>query len=93
MKTISNSNIKEMKAQMKAINEILKGVSEDDMVLDSARSNYTYDQAMSRNRERFFDLMRQINEMAETAANIYNHYTVGCEKWMTAGASYQMETL
>ena len=46
---------------------------------------------MARNRERFYDLMRQINEMAETAANLYNQYTVGCEKWMTAQATYEIE--
>lgn len=93
MKTISNNETKTIKAQMKSIREILKSVEEDDMVLDNASNNYTYDNAMGRNRERFYDLMRQINGMAETAANLYNHYTTGSEKWMTAQATYQVETI
>ena len=91
MKTTANHNVKAMKEQMKAINAILSEVREDDTVLDTARNNYTFDNAMARNRERFYDLMRQINEMAETAANLYNQYPVGCEKWMTAQATYEIE--
>ena len=91
MKTTANHNVKELKDSMKAINEILKAVREDDQVLDQTYSNYTYDNAMARNRKRFFDLMSQINEMAETAANLYNQYTVGCDSWMTAQATYKME--
>ena len=91
MKITTNNNVKAMKEQMKAINAILSEVREDDTVLDTARNNYTFDNAMARNRERFYDLMRQINEMAETAANLYNQYTVGCEKWMTAQATYEIE--
>lgn len=93
MKTTANHNVKAMKEQMKAINAILAEVRKDDTVLDTARNNYTYDNAMARNRERFFDLMRQINEMAETAANLYNYYKVGCEKWMTAQATYEIENV
>ena len=93
MKTTANHNVKELKDSMKAINEILKAVREDDHVLDQTYSNYTYDNAMARNRKRFFDLMKQINEMAETAAILYNHYTVGCDSWMTAQATYKMEKL
>lgn len=93
MKTISNEEIKAMNEAIRNIRDIMKSITEDDIAMDTAKSNYAYECAMSRNRERFFDLMRQVNEMAEQSAALYNHYSVGCDKWMIAKADYQVERL
>lgn len=84
-------HVKMMKNIMKEMNETLKGINENYEILESALNNYTYENALGRNREATHDLLRQINQMAEYAATIYNHNKHWYHRTMKAQATYTLE--
>lgn len=89
---MKNLILKDIKNDIKVINEILKGVVKDDKALDEARNNTQYNAASLRQTERFYDIMKQINELAKDAARLYNFYAFEMETGMTAEATYKMTT-
>ena len=68
MKTISSDYIKEIKAEIKSINEAMKRVEEAEKTQCAARNCRDYDKAQNEAKDANIDLMNAVEEIVRLAS-------------------------
>ena len=70
MKTISSDYIKEIKAEIKSINEAMKRVEEAEKTQCEARNCRDYDKAQNEAKDANIDLMNAVEEIVRLASEM-----------------------
>ena len=68
MKTTSSDYIKEVKAEIKSINEAMKRIEEAEKVQYEARNNRDYEKAQNEAKDANIDLMNAVEEIVRLAS-------------------------
>lgn len=68
MKTTSSDYIKEIRAEIKSINEAMKRIEESEKIQYEARNNRDYEKAQNEAKDANIDLMNAVEEIVRLAS-------------------------